>query len=371
MNRTLFLALALAALLLTCPLAPAQDGALDPDRRALLRRVLRRLVERRGASGPPRSREAGDGEGAGARALIRALRGSPAERAARDARLAQSLGLTQASLRHEQRERTFYYAGAEPSAAPRPVLFVLHGGSGSGPDMAHKTGYTELARDHGFVVVYPNGWEGNWNDGRGERAKTGVDVSGIDDVGFFAKLFDHAVEHLGGDPRRLYVTGLSNGGTLSYRLGIELTDRIAAIAPVIANLPGALQGLTPSRPLPVLIMNGTADPLMTWDGERAPDGRVKRLSTPETVAWWVRHNGAASAPTTARLLDLDPGDGSTVEVSAYAAARAPVVLYTIHGGGHTFPGSNVPDVAWFVGPKNRDLHGPEAVWTFLSGFTRD
>ncbi|MEZ6186366.1 MAG: esterase [Planctomycetota bacterium] len=309
--------------------------------------------------------------------LLSALLSAPLAHAdeAKDARLARQLNLTKASLRHQGRDRTFYYHGRinQRSKALKPVLFVLHGGGGSGPDTANKTGYNPVAQDNGFLVVYPNGWQGNWNDGRGKPAATGVDVSNIDDVGFFRKLFDYTAQTLKGDPQRFYVTGLSNGGTMSYRLGIELTDRIAAIAPVIANLTGPLQTATPKRPLPVLIMNGTADPLMHWGGSTNPDGSVAQLSTPETVTWWIRHNAQRRLvlPRSEHLPNVNRQDDSTVEVTTYTGLVAPVVLYTIHGGGHTFPGSDVKDVPQLVGAKNMDIDGREEVWAFVSQFKLD
>ena len=292
----------------------------------------------------------------------------------RDAELAKQLNLTKQSLRHQGRNRTFYYHGKinKRSRHLKPVLFVLHGGSGSGPDIAKKTGYNQLAVDNGFLVIYPDGVEGNWNDGREGTYKTGVDVSGIDDVGFFKKLFDHTVKELKGDPSRLYVTGLSNGGTMSYRLAVELTERIAAVAAIIANLPGPTAGQTPKCPIPVLVMNGTADPLMNWNGSSGGGGEGVRLSTHETVNWWTTHNRGRRRPrtTTEHLPDLDTKDNSTVEVTRISNLEAPVVLYTIHGGGHTFPGSDVKDVPRLVGDKNMDIDGREEVWAFVSQFKR-
>jgi len=223
----------------------------------------------------------------------------------------------------------------------------------------------------GFLVVYPNGWKGNWNDGRGGSYMTGVDVSNIDDVGFFKKLFDYTLEELKGDPSRLYVTGLSNGGTMSYRLAVELTDRIAAIAAIISNLPGPTAAQTPKCPIPVLIMNGTADPLMPWEGSSG-GGEGVRLSTHQTLNWWVTHNRGRRWPrvTTEHLPDKDTKDNSTVELTEVHNLEAPVVLYTIHGGGHTFPGSDVKDVPRLVGYKNMDIDGREEVWAFLSQFKR-
>lgn len=302
---------------------------------------------------------------------------SPAQAQDADARLARQLGLTQVTLRHQGRQRVFYYHGrVNPrSARLKPVLLVLHGGGGSALDTAGKSGYDALADRDGFLTIYPEGVNGNWNDGRGTVSMTGVDVTMIDDVGFLRKVLDHATANLKGDPQRCYSTGVSNGGLMSYRLGIELSDRIAAIAAVAANLPLPLATARPGAPMPTLVMNGTADPIMLWDGIPAgPDGGGT-LSAQATVRYWIEANrgrGVVRA-SVEHLPDLDRRDRSTVDVTTYSGLRAPVVLYTVQGGGHNIPRTDpemtVPER--LVGPQNRDIEGPEEIWAFLSQFQRD
>ena len=277
--------------------------------------------------------------------------------------------LTKVEIRHQGRLRTFYYHGTvnRRSSNLKPVLFVLHGGGGSATRTAQDSGYNQIADRDGFLVVYPDGVEGNWNDGRGAPAKTGVDVSDVDDVGFFAKLFDYTARQLKGDPQRFYATGMSNGGTMSYRLGIELGDRLAAIAPVIANMPVALTSLQPRVPLPILIMNGTADPLMLWEGTET------FVSTSQSVRYWLERNRSLGWPraSSVHLPDTNRRDSSTVEVTTFSGLSAPVVLYTIHGGGHTFPGGQGDFPEQIVGAHNMDIVGAEEIWAFCSEHRRD
>ena len=277
--------------------------------------------------------------------------------------------LTKAELRHQGRQRTFYYHGKvnRRSAVLKPVLFVLHGGGGNAARTSQDSGYNAIADRDGLLVVYPEGIEGNWNDGRGTVAKTGVDVTDVDDVGFFKKLFDYTARNLKGDPQRFYVTGMSNGGTMSYRLALELGERIAAIAPVIANMPIPLTTQQPTVPMPVLIMNGTADPLMLWDGGD------QILSTPQSVRFWLEANRGQGWPraSSVHLPDLDRRDDSTVEVTTFSGLSAPVVLYTIHGGGHTFPGGQGSFPKQIVGAHNMDIVGAEEIWAFFSEHQRD
>jgi len=281
--------------------------------------------------------------------------------------------LEQGRLSHQGRTRT--YLRYAPRVAPGqrlPTLFVLHGGGGSAERIARQTGFTALAGREGFQVVYPQGVSNQWNDGRGVPTLRGVDMSGVDDVGFFRALFDRVVAQHDADPARLYVTGLSNGGLMSYRLGIELGDRVAAIAAVIANLPAPLARQTPRAPLPVLIMNGTEDPLMAWDGKSGPQGGHV-LSAWQTFQFWIRHNGGRAQLRWRRLPDRDPRDDSRVEVTRAKGLRAPVVLYAIRGGGHTLPGGRSHGssrLARFVGPVNQDIKAIEVIWEFVSRHER-
>lgn len=277
-------------------------------------------------------------------------------------------GLTRGELRHQGRKRTFYYHGRinRRSANLKPVLFVLHGGGGSAARCSRDYGFDPIADRDGFLVVYPEGVDGHWNNGSGDAALSGVDVTGVDDVGFFKRLFDYVAQELKGDPTRFYVTGVSNGGSMTHRLGIELSDQIAAIAPVIANLPVQLATQRPQAPIPVLVMNGTADPLMLWEG--TPD----KLSTSESVRYWIENNRGRRHPrsNSVFLPDTQRRDDSNVEVTTYTGLNAAVILYTIHGGGHTLPGGGTKAPKQVFGPTNMDISGAEEIWAFVSQFSR-
>ena len=117
---------------------------------------------------------------------------------------------------------------AGTGAAP-PLVVCLHGGFGQGAGMALYSGFDRVADRFGFVVAYPDGHRRSWNDGRGN---TPAGRDGVDDVAFAAALLDQLSTRLAYDPRRVYVTGISNGAMMAQRLGCELPERIAAIAPV-------------------------------------------------------------------------------------------------------------------------------------------
>jgi polyhydroxybutyrate depolymerase len=166
---------------------------------------------------------------------------------------------------------------------------------------------------------------------------------------------------------------LSNGGMMTLRLACQAGDTFAAAAAVIANLPADLDCL-PRRPIPVLLMNGTADPLMPWDGGqvhflRRHLGAV--LSTEATAAFWAGADGCDTYPDVLALPDLDPSDGTTVERRTYrdCGGGTSVVLLAVQGGGHTLPGGDQYAPAWLVGKVSRDLDGASAIWDFLSAYT--
>lgn len=287
---------------------------------------------------------------------------------------ARDAGLSLHTLVHDGRERSYYLHLPAGAARPerRPVVIVLHGGGRTaGDDLARRTGYNRIADREGFIAVYPNGVGARWNDGRGPTFRQGRESAAVDDVGFIAGLIDAVLRRYRGDPRRVYVTGLSNGGMMTLRLGCELGRRLAAIAPVIAAMPlEVLRSCRPDAPLPVLVMNGTGDPLVPWAGGAVSILRQSRgevASTPETVRFWVAHNHCRPVPTLTRLPDRDARDGSRVEVIRYTNPDngCEVILYRVDGGGHHFPGSDTPELPRLLGRKNNDFDGAEAIWAFF------
>ena len=159
---------------------------------------------------------------------------------------------------------------------------------------------------------------------------------------------------------------------MTLRLVCEAADLIAAAAAIIASLPADLAaGCKPARPVPVLVMNGTADPLVPYGGGSVGyfGRRGDVISTDATLAKLRAFNNCAGEAAIARLPDLDPGDGSNVTVFTWSCASgAPVVLYRVEGGGHRIPqrGGRVrPVIDRLLGRENHDIDAAEAVWTFF------
>lgn len=276
------------------------------------------------------------------------------------------------SLEHGGLNRTFRlyvpdsYDTAEESV---PLVVVLHGGHGNARSAALLTGFDELADRVGCIVAYPEAVGSHWNDGRGIG-------QGADDVGFIARMLDHLIGRLQIDPRRVYVAGVSNGAMMTLRIACELADRVAAVAPVIGSMPEPLlEQCAPARPIPVLFINGTEDPLVPWEGgEVASMGlkdRGRVASVDDTVAFWVRHNRCKSTPVTTMLFGSESDDRTEARREEYAPERqgAPVTMIRIEGGGHTWPGGPRIQPRRLLGPVSRDIDATEEIWAFFGAHT--
>ncbi|MGH7752870.1 MAG: alpha/beta hydrolase family esterase, partial [Gemmatimonadales bacterium] len=198
----------------------------------------------------------------------------------------------------------------------------------------------------------------------------------IDDVGYIAALIDHLAQTRGIDRSRVHAVGISNGGLFSQRLARELAPRIAAIGVVaiamtdkIARPEGTRRA--PARPVSVLLMPGTEDPLVPWTGGDLGFSRGRKvgrvLSTSETVAAWAALNRCTSPPAVAMEPDRDPQDGTRVRREAYGpcGGGSEVVLYAVEGGGHTWPGGQQYLPARVIGRTSRDLDANEVLWAFF------
>ncbi|WP_298245757.1 PHB depolymerase family esterase [uncultured Bradyrhizobium sp.] len=271
------------------------------------------------------------------------------------------------------------YTAQLPAKKPAPLVVVLHGKTQRGADMIARTAWPQVAKREGLAVVFPDGLNHAWADA---RTKAGPALrgppEGTDDVAFIAKLVEKLVANGTADPKRVYVTGISNGGAMTMTLLCARADLFAAGASVIMNLTDeAAVTCHPSRPLPMLLMNGTADPLVPYAGGRgsnyfAADGF---WSTDETLAFWRKLNGCETVNAASTdLPDRNAADQSTVtRISSRCPGGHDVVLYRVNHGGHRMPGfapdARFPRVAaGLLGPQNGDIDGAETIWAFFSRF---
>lgn len=257
-----------------------------------------------------------------------------------------------------------------------PLVIALHGRGGNGESMILITrkGFNQMSDNDGFIVVYPDGIEQNWNDGRmDEEADDRAHRENIDDVGFISSLIDYMVKEYNVDPKRVYITGISNGAIMAYRLACELAHKITAIAPVDGNIPYLLLNeCSPTEPVSVLAINNVNDPLVPYEGgeifghfHRVKLGKV--LSVNESVDFWVKQNKCSTTAVLVEEPDRDPDDGTRVQRTEYlnGSNKTEVVLYSIEGGGHTWPGGFQYLPAWVIGKTSRDINANEVIWAFF------
>lgn len=270
---------------------------------------------------------------------------------------------------HDGRERTYRILQSDEPAASPALVLGLHGGGGDGDQFCSLGGgVSELIEERGFLMVCPDAVEGHWNDGR-EIDTYQAHREHVDDVGFLVALIERVTAEYGADPGRVYVTGASNGGMMTYRMACAAPESISAAATLIANMPADLD-CNPPEPTPILIINGTHDPLMPFAGGsvtflRREMGTV--LSTHATVEFWAASNGCEAGPIQEAVADRVARDGSIIIRRAYAECDqgARVVLYEVQGGGHTVPGGQQYAPRWLIGTVNRDLHAGRLVWDFF------
>jgi polyhydroxybutyrate depolymerase len=249
--------------------------------------------------------------------------------------------------------------------APMPVVVAFHGGGGNANNMAVFSGLNGKADQAGFIVVYPEGsgrltsmLTFNAGDCCGQAA-----ARNIDDVGFTRQVLDDLASVANIDPRRIFATGMSNGAMMAYRLAAELSDRIAAIAPVAG--PMGTEECRPARAVSVMHFHGDADAFAPFHG-----GRGRGLSGTDfhsvqhSIDAWVDANGCGKTPTTTHLADRED-DGTTVRQVRYHSGRdnAEVVLVVVEGGGHTWPGRE-PRLRG-LGPSTGDISANDTMWEFF------
>jgi polyhydroxybutyrate depolymerase len=281
---------------------------------------------------------------------------------------------SQRTLVSSGQERSYWIVRPKNVTGKAPVVFVLHGGAVGDGRQTFRYGFHELGGRDGVVTVHPNGKGEGWVDGR-DTPYLRERSAGANDVAFFRDMIDALIAEGVADPARIYVTGGSNGGMMTMRLACELGDRIAAVAPFVSMLPEKLvPGCKPARPIPILMIAGTADRLMPFGGgavaAMSGDDRGTVLGAAQTFEFWKARNGCAGPVVAQDLPDVDPQDGTRVRLETGQSCAAPVVFYTVEGGGHRLPGEG-PRVyaderlARLSGVSSRDLDGKSVIWSFL------
>lgn len=268
------------------------------------------------------------------------------------------------TLTHDGIERsyTLYVPSSINWTQPVALVFVLHGGTGNAESAIRMSGFNKIADQYGFLVIYPNG-TGRLSD---EKLLTwnGGDCCGfaqeknVDDVGFVRAIVTELQSLAIIDTKRIYATGISNGGILSQRLACEAADLFAAVAPVAGTL--NFSPCTPSQPISVIEFHGTADQHIPYTGGVGPESLVDVdfASVQSSVNFWVTANTCASQPQSNSFEDIqhDVWMGCTASMS--------VELYTINGGGHAWPGGEAGRVD--ADPPTQSISASQLIWEFFA-----
>lgn len=256
-----------------------------------------------------------------------------------------------------------------PAGDPVGLVLSLHGGGGTGIAQRGLTGFDAVADAHNLLVVYPDGYEKSWADGRGASP---ADRHHVDDVAFLVGLVTKLQNDYRVAPGHVFVTGMSNGGFMSNRLACDRANVFAAVAPVAGTL-GVGVACNPSRPVSVWAAHGTADPLVPFKGGavRGRGGLSHAVSAEAMVDKWRKADGCQGDPSMELLPDAR--DGTVVHRfdSTSCAASTEVVFYRIDKGGHTWPGGKQYLPAAVIGPTTHTLDGSEAIAEFFLAHARD
>ena len=254
----------------------------------------------------------------------------------------------------EKREYLLYVPKSYDRSRPTALVISMHGAGLWGASQRDISKWNELADAKGFIVVYPSGVGGKgvriW------RAEPGEDLA--KDVRFISALIDTLEASYNIDSTRIYANGLSNGGGMSFALSCTLSKRIAAVGMVAAAQTLPWRWCTDKRPIPVIAFHGTADPVVPYNGGSS---WVSPRPFPNVQKWtanFARRNGCAPNAS-------DSIVAPDVIRRTYQQCSAPVVLYTIRGGGHTWPGGmELPE--WFVGRTTRSIDATRLMWEFFT-----
>lgn len=267
---------------------------------------------------------------------------------------------------------------------PIPAVLVFAGLQMSGESMSGITGMNGVGNRNDFMVIYCESQGGEWQDGMKDRQ--------YDDVAYIQAVLAKASASFSIDHHRIYAVGLSNGGYFAQLLACSMPDKIAAVAVVAST--GMEQALTRSKgekAIPIVFFLGTEDPLVNWGDNKIKDlGKFNKQAAgvtvdpaflslaryggwwavPELMSFWTNHNRCPGSPSTSYEPDRDPNDGMRVKKEQWGSRGNAVVLYSIEGGGHTWPG------CIFLAGQSKDkrccmdIDTSELIWQFFRGESR-
>ena len=268
-----------------------------------------------------------------------------------------------ASITHDGIERDYilYVPEIYDGSTAAPLVLNFHGFGSSASQQMFYGDFRDIADTEGFLLVHPEGttFIGNqfWNVGFPGLS------SNIDDVGFTEALIDELATLYAIDLDRVYATGMSNGGFMSFLLACQLSEKIAAVASVTGSMTqDTFDDCNAQHPTPVLQIHGTEDDVVLYNENNLS------LPIPDVISYWVDHNNCETTPTTTTLPDVDVSDGSTIEYSVYEDGDNGITTehMKVIGGGHTWPGSVLN-----LAGTNQDIDASMEIWLFFSRYDID
>ncbi len=255
----------------------------------------------------------------------------------------------------------------------RPMVMVLHGGLGDDDDTVALTfgKLNELAAEDDFLLVYPQGIGGHWNDGRNVDRYV-AQREGVNDVGFLTTLIDDLVEKRNVDRDAVFLVGVSDGAMMTHRFACERTNKLRGFAAIIGAMPydvARKRWRCGKEPLSALMINGTEDPIVPWDGGIVQFGGQKLgrvLSAQRTFSFWSSHDGCTNVAVS-KIPDFVPSDGTRIErhKATGCAGDTKVELFAVEGAGHTWPSGWQYLPENMIGPTSQDINAAVAAWRFF------
>lgn len=250
-----------------------------------------------------------------------------------------------------------YIPSTAKSTQKMPLVISLHGGFASPKGMFHLADFRPVAERERFIVVCPAS-KHFWHDG--------ANINGIDDVKFIDHLITYMVNTYHADAQRIYITGISNGGFMTTRLACQLHQRIAAVAVVAASLDVG-EGYDLEKPMPVLYMHGTKDPIVSYNGGKLFGRRI--FSHADIIKKWVALDNCDPLPLITDIPDA-AHDGTSIIKEEYHNPKngLKVISYTINNGGHTWPGGWQYFPKFIVGKTTHNLNACQEIWSFFKPY---
>ena len=257
--------------------------------------------------------------------------------------------------------RSYIVVRPDPAIDDAPALILMHAHGITPQTMANLARAGRLAHDYGVWVYLPQGENDKWNEDPSSS-------STIDDVGFISKMLDDAISRDKIDSKRVYAAGYSAGGFMAERLACQLSNRIVgfvAVAATLRNSMATAAQCTPTHAMPVAFMDGTSDLVVPYKGEPSVQ------SAAAATAFWAVKNSCAATQTTTTVLPQQAKDGTTVAVTNFTQcpAAAATSLYTINGGGHTWPDSPYSVYTAYLGKTTQNLDATVELWKFLMPYS--